>query len=100
MELKEFIKKSLIEIRLGVREANEELVVRVDKEYKPFSMGDMKSKLDFDVAITVENSESSKVEGGLRVAIVKLGSDIENNIKTNNLSRIKFSIYTNYNLIS
>jgi len=100
MELKEFIKKSLVEIRTGIYEANEELIVNLDKEYRPFSIGDMRNKIDFDVAITVENNESAKVEGGPKVAIAKLGSDVESSVKTNNLSRIKFSVYTNYNLIS
>lgn len=99
MELKEFIKKSLIDIRAGVREGNDKLKDDFGGE-SPFSLGEMKSKIEFDIAVTSEENTKGKVDGTIKVVIAKLGSDLESHTKLGNISRIKFSIYTNFNFLS
>ncbi|MEK7463556.1 MAG: hypothetical protein AAB610_00320 [Patescibacteria group bacterium] len=99
MELKEFIKKSLLDIRTGIREGNKEIIKELGGE-GPFTLGDMKSKIDFDIAVSVEENISGKVGGGIKIVAVNIGSNIEGNSKSSNVSRIKFSIFTAFNFLS
>jgi hypothetical protein len=98
MELKEFIKKCLIDIHEGVKEGNNDLVGKYPGD-RPFSLGNMKSEIQFDMAVSSEDSVSGKIGGGIKVIAVNLGSIIDGSTKSASVSRIKFSVYTNFNLI-
>lgn len=106
MELKEFIKTALSDITNAVSELQAELQngaivspsvpnsisnVTVkdpqnDKINRPIS------KIDFDVAITVGSTDNTEVGGkiGIQIFSAKLGGNNEN--RTENVSRITFSI--------
>lgn len=98
MNLDEFIKNSLVDIRKGLRNGNLELGKEFGGE-GPFSLGERNAKIDFDIAVTIENNTKGNVGGGIKVAVANLGSQMENETKASNFSRIRFSVYTDFNFI-
>lgn len=106
MELKEFIKTAISDITNAVSELQSELqngaivspsvsnsianVTVVDPQNKESNRPI--SKIDFDVAIAVGNTDSTKTGGkiGIQILSAKLGSNDEHH--TENVSRITFSI--------
>ena len=115
MELKEFVKASLCQIAEGILEASEALkrtnaivnpdniIVNSDqsqaygrtrppRENVPPSDSRIVEKVDFDVAISVQ--EGTTTNAGIKVAImsVGLGAGGESKANTGSESRIKFSI--------
>lgn len=106
MELKEFIKTVLTDITDAVRELQDELTNgAIVSPTMPNAISNVTikdpqneksnrqiSKIDFDVAITVDNAD--KIESGIKANIhifsAKIGGKTEG--KTENVSRITFSI--------
>lgn len=107
MELREFITATLVEIQQGVQEAiNECEEKKIAGVINPIysKTGNISSQhiashrqnVDFDIAVTTENSSSSqeagKMKGGIKVisgSIDKSDTEKESDSKS---SRIKFSI--------
>ena len=83
MELKEFVKKTLVEINEGINEAKEDGVQVV--------LGYSK-KIKFDVSVTVDNSEENKKGGGIFVAGLGFGAKTADKSNTGTVSKIKFSV--------
>lgn len=106
MELKEFIKTALTDITNAVSELQGELqngaivspsmpnpVSNVTvKDPQNDKINRLISKIDFDVAITVGNTDNTEVGGkvGIQIFSAKLGGNNENH--TENVSRMTFSI--------
>lgn len=115
MDLKEFVKESIVQISKGIEEANSELkdsdamvnpiYVQMHskdaqgygrtKERNPdFTNPDAKliQKVDFDVALSVEAGEQGSA--GAKLSIASIGIGAEGKIESSNRSesRIKFSI--------
>ena len=106
MELKEFIKTALTDITDAVSELQEELTngaIVSPSVPNPVSNVTVKdpqndkinrpiSKIDFDVAITVGNTDNIEAGGkvGIQIFSAKLGGNNENH--TENVSKIAFSI--------
>ncbi len=100
MKLDEFIKQSLLDIRNGVRSANEEIAkieggtLGLDKEAH-FQMGPYNGdagKIIFDIAVTVEDSSNGSVGAGIKV--LGLGTGVFSKLgflkKNERISRITF----------
>ncbi|HSX04715.1 MAG TPA: hypothetical protein VLG76_08315 [Rhabdochlamydiaceae bacterium] len=84
MELKNFIKHSLVEIISGVKEASSEIgrhisFVRKDAE-----------NVQFDIAVTIEDSKGK--EGGIQVAKLFSGG-VNSETKNATISRVSFQLY-------
>lgn len=106
MEIKEFIKESLLQIVDGINEANDELhekgayipseklvgdgvLFTVDKNNETHNF----IKVDFDVAVTVSQSDSSKIGGGISIAsFINAGCSAEDVAASQSVSRIKYMI--------
>jgi hypothetical protein len=96
MELKEFVKTSLLDVMDAVREAQQEwqdrghqgavnpVWTRVDKD----SFRD----ISFDVAVTASNESAGKVGGGIRVVGIKFGGEASDSVASSSVSRIQFSV--------
>jgi len=105
MELQEFIKNTLISIKGGLREANEEFAKQDGKVlgkdatvefvmwHDSGTSGKRNNAIDFDVAVTVNQTTDGKVGAGIKIAVVNIGSEIGTSGATEHASRIKFSIY-------
>ena len=106
MELKEFIKESLIDICEGVGEARNKMKERLNN--CPIAPAFINGKIEqnsmhsveFDIATTVtdENKKSSSVNGKskgiIKVIAADLGADVKINKQSSNekITRIKFSV--------
>jgi hypothetical protein len=96
MELKDFIKNSLLDVMRAVQEAQKEwqesghmgainpVWATVDKE----SFRD----ISFDVAVTAENATAGKVGGGIHVVGIKVGGDTSETVSSSSVSRLQFSV--------
>jgi hypothetical protein len=104
MNLNEFITEVLIEIVSGIRSAQEQkggafIVPSSDggheyaKHDRVSSSARLKSTIvDFDIALTVEDSSRSGGSGGLRVAGIGANLQGESSSKDTTVSRIRFAI--------
>lgn len=90
MELKEFIKQTVMQIADGITEGYNYVVQRklgrgIYDEYY--------TKIQFDVAVVSDEQEKTGMGGKISVAsIFKAGADVEAIQKNTNHSRIKFEI--------
>lgn len=107
MDIKDFIKESLVQIVEGITEANEALkdkgtyipsrmivgegvLTTLDKETNTTRNF---MRVDFDLAVTVTQSDIIKAGGGLSIASLgKLGATSEDTSKNEEISRIKYTI--------
>ncbi|KXI30439.1 trypco2 family protein [Paraglaciecola hydrolytica] len=116
MELKNFISSTIEEISRGILEASENLsdtnAIVSPKDFKINSkesqaLGRTKpehipdhvekgtrvvQKIDFDIAVTVDETDKTKAGGKISVLSIGLGGDLETSSKTGTNSRIKFSV--------
>ncbi|QWF70570.1 hypothetical protein KEF85_14765 [Methylomonas paludis] len=104
MQLREFIKETLTQIVDGVRDAQEPnggafIVPAGDGGHKyadhpRFSASArLKSTIvDFDVAITAEDSDKVEGSGGIRVLSIQFGAKGEAASKDTTVSRIQFAV--------
>lgn len=99
MEIKEFIKETLVEIQQGVQEAiNECKDSKTNGVINPV-WGDAsninKSHIEdvkFDIAVTVTDKSSRDKKGGIKVMGIDLGGGQSKDEEKGNVSRIQFSI--------
>lgn len=83
MELKEFITKTLIEIKEGIIEADKKGVKVSNTTAK---------EVEFDISVTTNSSDESKLGGGIFVGGIGLGANSKEISNNSAMSRIKFSL--------
>ncbi|HHQ4804945.1 hypothetical protein ACET6X_13435 [Aeromonas veronii] len=101
MQLDEFVKTTLVQIAKGVKAAQEEVeelggaVNPVEASiYGPRSVKPIKEKVEFDVALIVQDTSSSEVGGKLSVASVfGMSGKHSGTDSYQQTSRVKFNIY-------
>ena len=91
MELRDFIKETIIQITDGIIEGNEYIV----KNDFGSGVSDTKGKeVNFDIAVNTDEEEKSGLGGKISVASVfNLGADQEEISKLSNTNRIQFRIF-------
>ncbi|WNJ18246.1 hypothetical protein [Pontibacter sp. G13] len=83
MELKEFITKTLTEIKDGIKEASE----------KGVEVSDTTSKnVEFDISVTTYSADESKIGAGIFVTGIGLGANTKEMNNNSAVSRIKFTL--------
>lgn len=110
MELKKFIAETLSQIVEGVVEANRQIAqhgaavnppnVAKSKDgqggafhgYGKPKWARRVENVDFDVSLSVSTSTATSGEGGVQIAVLKLGTTGKTDSGTESESRIKFSI--------
>lgn len=116
MELKKFISSTIEEISRGILEASENLsdtnaivspqdfqinskesqaLGRTKPTHIPDHVGKgtrVVQKVDFDIAVTVDETDKTKAGGKISVLSIGLGGDLETSSKTGTNSRIRFSV--------
>ena len=98
MELKDFIKTTLVEIALGIREANNELSKLENGSNELFklrrnvSKADVASNVEFDVALTANKGQKDKAGFFVILASVGGGADTEKKTDSSNAHRVKFEV--------
>lgn len=87
MELKDFVKKVLIDLVQGVEEARSEAVRDMklfDKEGRT---------VEFDIAVTVEDVNKNSGKAGIRVLqFIEGDADVAKETRNSTVSRVKFGI--------
>ena len=115
MELKDFIKNSIEEISRGVLEAGEALSdtnaivsphdFRINSDSSQAFGRTRKvcdehdelgtrvvQKVDFDIAVSIDEADKSNLNGKINVLSVSLGGGTETTTKSGSVSKIKFSV--------
>jgi hypothetical protein len=99
MELKEFIKKILVEICDGIAEARSDIentyegnciIAPVRFNKKPV----MKklSYITFDIAIHFEEEKSKQGKGSVNLKVINVGGELANKTTDKKINRISFSV--------
>jgi hypothetical protein len=89
MELKEFVKKVIIDLDSAISEANEE----TNREVRFKGVKQTRTALEFDVAVTVESYDKDKTNGGIKVwGIAEAGFESNKENKNSTVSRVSFGV--------
>lgn len=99
MELKEFVKQSLIEICEGIKEAQQYIAENKVAAYvnHPNYASTRPGSVEFDIAVTVVSSDKNDASGKLTiVGVFKAGGGIESSTENSSVSRLKFDIPVRY----
>ena len=89
MELKEFVKKLIIDLDEAVSEANQ----TTKREIRFKGVQSTRTSLEFDVAVTVESSGEKKGGGQIKVwGLAEAGGTASSVSKNSTVSRVSFSI--------
>lgn len=88
MNLKEFVKEILIELDSAVDEARDTTSRDIH-----FSEKDDRRTVEFDIAVTSEESDSKKGKAGVRVLqFAEAGGDLSKTLKNSTVSRVSFGL--------
>jgi len=93
MELKDFIKRTLIDIVSGVEEANNEKNRFRLTSQVHHGTGESGQKVEFDVSVIVNESSDSDIKGGIKVALVNFGGGVKESESNQNIQKIKFEVF-------
>ena len=89
MELKEFVKKVIIDLDAAVSEANSE----AKREIRFKGVKEQRTAVEFDVAVTVESTTAGGGGGEIKVwGIFQAGASGSNESKNSTVSRVSFGV--------
>ena len=88
MDVKEFVKETLRQIVEGVREAKDETADKC--QIAP--VGNQREKVEFDIAVTVDEEKTKEKGAGVSVWALKAGAIGQSTVSTNTVHRIKFPV--------
>ncbi|MGQ0828598.1 MAG: hypothetical protein ACT4ON_09405 [Bacteroidota bacterium] len=93
MELKDFIKHTLLDIVNGVEEANS-----AKKRFHLSSnfhsgTGENGQNVEFDVSLIINESSENNAKGGIKVALVNLAGEAKESESNQNIHKIKFQVF-------
>jgi hypothetical protein len=98
MDLKDFIRETLLQIQRGIGEAQKELhgnyqgvIAPIFKPIESLTDADMEW-VEFDVAVTVAESNDRDVSGKLNVVAISLGGSSKKSHEMESVSRVKFRV--------
>jgi len=106
MELQEFITLSITQIISGVKKAQEQNTTDARVNPSNLSLGDgvtqkelydfandmLLTRVEFDVAVTTEDTKGTKGGLGVFVGAVGLGTQGQSEARNSSISRLKFSV--------
>lgn len=88
MELKEFVKKALLDITNGVEEASKEACRKIE-----ISETQKHRSVEFDVAVSAEETAGASGKAGVKVwAFVEASGNMNAETKNSTVSRIAFGV--------
>lgn len=89
MELKEFVKKVILDLDQAVTEANTE----TSREIRFKGVKESRTALEFDVAVTVESKEGANGGAGIKVwGLGEVGAKASAESKNSTISRVSFGV--------
>ncbi|MFM7023597.1 MAG: hypothetical protein ACKOXB_11535 [Flavobacteriales bacterium] len=93
MELKDFIKHTLLDVVNGVEEANIEKNRFQLVSHRNHGTGESGQKVEFDISIVVNESTENNFKGGIKVALANLGAGKKESETNQNVHKIKFEVF-------
>lgn len=95
MDVKEFLKTTLLEISEAIDDANDEF-----GSTRRFQLSDPQGKIvglvEFDLAVEAKQTGSRKKGAGVKVAVLEASLGDEKNYSSSSVSRIKFVVMDNH----
>lgn len=88
MELKEFVVMAITDIDSAVTEVNENR----ERKFVFKGVRANRTALDFDIAVSIETSESGDAKGGIKVLAFSVGATADASIKNSTVSRVRFGV--------
>jgi len=89
MELKDFVKKVIVDLDQAISEANTE----TEREVRFMGVKATRTALEFDVAVTVESTDANNGKAGIRVwGIAEAGADVSAQNRNSTVSRVSFGV--------
>lgn len=89
MELKDFVKKVIIDLDKAISEANNE----TNREIRFKGVKEQRTAVEFDVAVTVESTGTGKSGGEIKVwGIGQIGATGSIESKNSTVSRVSFGV--------
>jgi len=94
MELKDFVKNTLVSIAGGVEEATKEQQEKNKRGTFSIRRGEKEADyINFDVAVTTASEKSGKATGEAKILIAGGGLEGQISQSTENISRVKFKVH-------
>lgn len=91
MELKEFIKQTIIQLTDGLREGHKYIQ---DNQFGKGVNEEKYKEINFDIAVTSNEEATTGIGGKISVAnVFSVGGKDESSTKASNVSRIQFKTY-------
>lgn len=89
MELKEFVKKVLVDLVDAVEEARAESI----RDMKLCNNKNSSQTVEFDIAVTAEDNIAKSGQAGIKVfKFIEAGSDASKEVRNSSVSRISFGV--------
>ena len=101
MDLREFVKETLVQISMGVQDAitahqsTEGAVGAINPVWGPDASAisaEHAQKVEFDVAVTVTDKWADRGKAGLKVFSFELGAEGNKSAEHSTVSRVKFTV--------
>jgi hypothetical protein len=93
MELRDFIKRALLDVVGGVEDANKEIDRFRLTSQRHHGTDENGQKVEFDISVIVNESSENNINGGLKIAALNLGGDKRQSESNQNLHKIKFEVF-------
>ena len=96
MELREFVKSSLLDVLNGIHDAQKEMLPLqgsngvINPRFN--STRELMEKLQFDVAVTAAATDKVTGKGGINVYAAQIGGDYAREQQSSTVSRLTFSV--------
>lgn len=93
MELKDFIKRSLLDVVDAVEEANTKKNRFRLNSHVTTKTDEIGQKIEFDISVIVDKSSDSNANGAIKVAFASFGGGIKELEASQYTHKIKFDIF-------
>jgi hypothetical protein len=99
MDIQEFVRESLVQVAMGIVEANKVLKEKTNADHHYFKMeasvrSDGRKGVEFDIAIVARQEAGGGIK--LNIPFIALGGDASGKTASENVSRMKFNVAAEY----
>lgn len=100
MELKDFVKTTLVELSSAISEANAEIKcgrkIRTTNTILLTKVYGDSGLVDFDLAVSASESKNKGAKGGIRISVLEANSNKSAQQQSSSVSRIKFTLEADF----
>lgn len=101
MDIQEFIRESLVQIAVGIKEANTTLKEKTGMKHQHFKMeasvrAEGRRGVEFDIAVVAREEVGAKGGAKLGIPLISIGGDVGTKTSSENVSRMKFNVAVDF----